>query len=211
MATPAAASPKNLLDTVARGHAASVKACETFVNQALGKALRQNNLGLVRLETAIFTRVGPGLVVNAAIPLKGAVTKGHLLKRAHAVGVLANTLLLRDPITNIALAPGAALVELRPVPTGEFAFDFVGGDGRTRFSTRAVPKDPDGFESLAPDRPIAAAGFCSIDIDVYGGGPGPNDPLPPGNWIICVSYLAWRYCGAIDITPTVPSPGPIIV
>ena len=211
MATPAAGAPKDLLDTVARGHAGSVKACETFVNQALGTALRQKNLGPVRLETAIFARVGPGLVVNGALPLKATVTKGHLQKRAHPVAVLLNTLPFRDPITNIALGPGAALVVLRPVPTGEFAFDFVGGDGRIRFSTRATLKDPVGFESLPSDRSIAAFPSCMLDIDIYGGGSGPNDPLPPGNWVICVSILAWRYCGHIDIPPTNPPTGPIIV
>jgi len=134
----------------------------------------------VRLETAIFARVGPGLVVNGALPLKATVTKGHLQKRAHPVAVLLNTLPFRDPITNIALGPGAALVVLRPVPTGEFAFDFVGGDGRIRFSTRATLKDPVGFESLPSDRSIAAFPSCMLDIDIYGGGSGPNDPLPPG-------------------------------
>ncbi len=87
----------------------------------------------------------------------------------------------------------------------------MGGDGRTRFSTRAALKDRAGFESLPPDQPLAASGFSLIDIDITGGGSGPNDPLPPGNFWVCVSFLAWRYCGFIDITPTVPSPGPIIV
>ena len=209
MASSPPGSPRSLVDALARSHAASVKACESFVNQALGDALRQKHLGPVRLETAIFTRVGAGLVVNGAVPLKATVTKGHLRNRPHAVGVLVNTLPLRDPITTTA--PGAALVELRPVPAGEFAFDFVGGDGRTRFSTRASIKDRGGFESLPPDRPLAASGLSLIDIDVTGGS-GPDDPFPPGTFWICVSFLAWRYCGFIDTGPgpTVPQ-GPILV
>ncbi len=179
------------------------------MNQALGDALRQRRLGPVRLETAIFTRVGAGLVVNGAIPLKATVTKGHLRKRPHAVGVLVNTLPFRDPITATALGPGAALIELRPVPDGEFAFDFVGGDGRTRFSTRASLKDRGAFESLPPDRTVAAAGFSLIDIDITGGS-GRDDPFPPGTFWVCVSFLGWRYCGFIDTGPTVPQ-GPIII
>jgi hypothetical protein len=209
MATPPAASVKDLVDALARSHAASVTTCETFVNRALGAALRQRGLGPVQLQTAIFTRVGPGLLVNGAIPLKATVTKGHLRKRPHAVGVLVNTLPLRDPIARTALAPGAALVELRPVTAGEFAFDFVGGDGRTRFSTRASIKDRGGFESLPLDRPLAASGLSLIDIDITGGS-GPDDPFPPGTFYICVSFLAWRYCGFIDTGPTVPQ-GPILV
>jgi hypothetical protein len=86
----------------------------------------------------------------------------------------------------------------------------VGGDGRIRFSTRATLKDPAGFESPPADRSIAAFPSCMADIDIYGGGSGPKDPLPPGHWVICVSILARRYCGRID-PPTNPPTGPIIV
>ena len=209
MAPSSKGSPPSAVDELARSHAASVKVCETFVNRALADALRQKKLGPVRLDTAIFTRVGAGLVVNGAIPLKDTVTKGHLRQRPHTVGVLVNTLPLRDAVTGTALAPGAALVELRPVTAGEFAFDFVGGNGRTRFSTLARIKDRGRFESLPLDRPLATSGLSLIDIDITGGS-GPDDPFPPGTFYICVSLLAWRYCGFIDTGPTVPQ-GPILV
>ena len=207
MARKLAGSSRNPAHELARGHAVSVTACETFVNRTLAEVLRQKKLSPIRLETAIFTRVGPGLVVNGAIRLNASVTKAHLRQRSHAVGVLVNTVPFRDAISGTALGPGAALVELRPIVPGEFAFDFVGGDGRTRFSTLARVKDRRRFDSLPPDQRLALAGFSLVDIDVTGGS-GPDDPFPPGTFWVCVSFLGWRYCGFIDTTPTVP--GPII-
>ena len=188
------ASLSQRIDDLARNHLANVKVCEKIMNEMLAETLRRKRLKQVRLNEAMFTRVSEGLVVHGPIPLKDNVTKGDLLKRSHAVGVLLNSIALVDPVTGTGLAPGTALVELRPVLGGEFVFDFVGPDGRTRFSTLASFTDRERFESLPVNAPIAGSGgtsgFPAIDAVII----APIDSLLPGTWVVCVSFGHWKKC-----------------
>jgi hypothetical protein len=111
------------------------------------------------------------------------------------------------------LKPGAALVELRPVLDGAFAFDFIGGDDRIRLSTPASLSDAGraAFDAMPPDQPISAARFSLLDIDIMDGS-DPDDPFPPGSAIVlCVSFLHWVKCWIRWLPgPTFPQP-PILV
>jgi hypothetical protein len=197
----------SMLSEFQNGHCGATKAGEQTVNRLLSSALSRRRLPPVHFEKAIFTQVAGGLVAHTA------AARGHLRRRAYPVGVLVNTMPLFDPITGVGLAPGAVLVELRPILGGEFAFDFVVGDGRTRFSTPASLSSAGqrGLELTPADRPISATRFSLLDIDIMDGS-DPDDPLPPGSGIVlCISFLHWVKCWVHWLPgPTVPQ-GPILV
>jgi hypothetical protein len=77
---------RKMMVDLGRSHSLSANACEVFVNRALAGTLRRKKLTKVRLDRAIFSRIGDALVVNGSIPLKNNVTKRHLRKQVHAVG-----------------------------------------------------------------------------------------------------------------------------
>lgn len=194
-------------------HRGATTAAGQAVNRLLSSALKQRRVPPVKFDKAIFTQVADGLVAHAAIPLPREVTRRHLRRRAYPVGVLLNTIPLFDPISRVGLAPGAALVELRPIPGKAFALDFIGGDGRTRLATPASPSSAGHhpFESLPPDQPISAARYILLDIHIIDGS-DPDDPIPPGSGIVfCISFLEWISCWVHWFPgPTFPQ-GPILV
>lgn len=208
MGTTPQKSMSQLVGDLARKHATGVKAWETVANRILATALRRKKLKPVRLDTAIFTQIGEGLVVHGPIHLRDDVTKERLRKQPHTVGILMNTVPLVDPITGTALAPGAALVELRPVLGGDYAFDFLADDGRIRFSTMALITNREKFDSIPAGQPLAAYRLPLIDI-IISDGSDPDDPLPPGLTVVCISFLCWVKCW-IYPRPHVPPP-PILV
>ncbi len=185
------------LHSLAEGQVAGADACETFINRSLARVFRQRKLEKLSFDRAIFSKVDGGLIAHAGIPLAANVTLERLRRKPHAVGVLLNTVALTDPITNLSLAPGATLVELRPVLHGGFAFDFVGEDGEVKLSTNAKRKRGLRLGSFAPDKPVASRSWLLLDAIIYTGEP-PDSPLPYP--VICVSFLHWHKCWYIRRT-----------
>jgi len=165
------------------------KQVETLVNQSLKPALTPRKIKSVDMKTAIYTTVHGGLVVHGSIPLPKDTTLKDLRARVHPVGVLLPTVPLRDPVTRNSIAPGAYLVELRPIVDNAFAFDLIDGGNRTVFSTLATPTDRRRLEKFPLTAPINEGQFSLIDVSVC-------DLFPPGEGEcdVCVSFLIWKEC-----------------
>jgi hypothetical protein len=195
MASSTDGPAKKALDDLATSHTTNAAAWEAYVNRELAAALRQRGLKTVRLDRAIFSRVGKAVIAHAAIGLDAKTTKRDLRKEPHAVGVLVNAVALTDPVSTLELAPGAYLVELRPITGDGFAFDFVGGDGKVKLATRASLKEGSRFNDLAPDQALAARPWFLLDVVIDDPWGGMNDPLPPDTQTrFCVSFLEWIKC-----------------
>lgn len=179
------------LRSLAEGQVAGADACEAFINRSLARVFRERKLKKISFERAIFSKVEEGLIAHAGIPIGAKVTLERLRQKPHAIGVLLNTVALTDPITNLSLAPGATLVELRPVPHGGFAFDFIADDGAAKLSTNAKRKRGLRLGSFAPAQPVASRSWLLLDSIIYTGDP-PDSPLPYP--VICISFLHWHKC-----------------
>ena len=137
------------------------KQVETLVNQSLKPALTPRKIKSVDMKTAIYTTVHGGLVVHGSIPLPKDTTLKDLRARVHPVGVLLPTVPLRDPVTRNSIAPGAYLVELRPIVDNAFAFDLIDGGKSDRllhagYADRSPPArevPTDGTDQRGPVQP----------------------------------------------------------
>lgn len=200
---------KTLAD-LSRGSADVIAACERVVESSIGQTLRDKKIRRLRLDRTICTRIGEDVVIHGSIPLGDRVTKLDLKRQATPVGVLVNTAPLLDLVSRRVLGPGASLVELRPIGSGGFAFDFLGDNNQLRMGTLASPANPDRFDAIPDDVPLVSRRLSLIDGDIIDGS-DPDDPFPPGGPIaICVSFLDWWNCWIIGTGPTFPQP-PIFV
>ncbi len=161
---------------------------EDLVNRELGKVLKQRKLKKIEIKGAIFSHLENGLIISGPISIPGTRTSYDLRKKARPVGFLVNTLRLVDPVSRRALEPGVSLVEMRPLRGGEFAFDYIGGDGKVKMATDTNrPHRPgngsdtiDSGGTQPPDKQ-----HFDIEVNHVIVQPGPDDlPWP----LVCTSY-----------------------
>lgn len=162
----------------------NAKSVEDFVNRELAKVLKERKLKKIKLKGAIFSHLEKGLVVSGSVPLPDNLTSSEMQKKTLPVGFLVNTLRLIDPVSRKALEPGAALVELRPLRGGDFAFDYVGGDGKVKMATDTHKSHQSG-DTLGLSDPGGSQHF-DIEVNHVIRAPTIDDPLPCD--YICTSY-----------------------
>ncbi|MEM9104555.1 MAG: hypothetical protein AAGC96_02775 [Pseudomonadota bacterium] len=159
---------------------------EGFVNRELAKVLKQRKLKKIQVKSAIFSHLEKGLVVSGPVFPAGKATKQDLTDKTGPVGFLVNTLRLVDPVSRRALEPGVSLIEMRPLRGGDFAFDYVDGDGHLKMATDTQrPHRPVGGSDLGTAGDGQPAGKQHFDIEVNHVIVLPSlDGLP----LVCTSY-----------------------
>ncbi len=163
---------------------ANAKSVEDFVNRELAKVLKKRKLKKIKLKGAIFSHLENGLVVSGPVPLPDNMTRTGIPKTTLPVGFLVNTLRLIDPVSRQALEPGATLVELRPLRGGDFAFDYIGGDGKVKMATDTHRSSQAG-DRLGLSDPGGSQHF-DIEVNHVIRAPTIDDPLPCP--YVCTSY-----------------------
>lgn len=177
---------------------------EEFVNKELANVIDERKLKKIETKTAISSHLETGLVISGPVSVPDNLTRSDLGKKALPVGFLVNTMLLVDQVTRRALKPGVTLVELRPLRRGDFAFDYIGGDGKVKMATdthrshhfgnRSGLSDPGGGQAQA-GRPF------DIEVNHVIRSPTIDDPyFCP---MVCTSYYDGREkchiaCGGED-------------
>jgi len=106
-------------------------------------------------------------------------------KKTRPVGFLVNTLRLVDPVSRRALEPGVTLVELRPLRGGEFAFDYIGGDGKVKMASDTHRSHQFGNGSEFGAQPPGDQHF-DIEVNHVIVAPTVDDFLPCP--IVCTSF-----------------------
>ncbi|MGI9371152.1 MAG: hypothetical protein ACR2OJ_01535 [Hyphomicrobiales bacterium] len=113
----------------------NAKIVEAFVNEELAAVLNDRKLKKIKMERAIFSHLKNGLVISGPIYAPKKNTRSNQSELPRPVGFLLNTMRLVDPVSRRALKPGVTLIEKRPLMTGGFAFDYVGGDCKVKMTT----------------------------------------------------------------------------
>ncbi len=188
-------SPRAKLDEISRRQADAADVCARIF-KALDPLLQKEGIHELNLQRMIFSRVGKGVVVHLPVRLGDETTKKDLYTGAHAVGVVANTTDMFDPLSETALAPGVYLVKVRPISKDAWAFDFVQADNRKALSTPANLVDPGRFALMPDNEPMSIFVGTIPGFDVYIG-PDPDVllPFPPDvRQVCCISLLYWVYC-----------------
>jgi hypothetical protein len=167
---------------------------DRMITESLGPLLGKAGLARVRRDLAIATSVGGGVVVHAGLKPKGAMTLERIAKEKPIVGVLANSIPLVDPVSLVALQPGAYVVRLRAVGEHAMAFDFFTERSRPVLSTLAEPT-----RAVPTGRTTPFYGLIDVDLDF------PWDPdgmIPPPDdgtsGKLCFSFLIWKHCWRWD-------------
>ncbi len=171
---------------LAAAQSGTMREFERLTRERLGPLLGPKGLRRVDFSTAISTVVGGGLIVHAGIRHKKPMTVERVRKEAPAVGILANTIPLIDPVSRTALPAGVWVVRLRPLRGGAMAFDFHAGK-EPAFGVRA-----EAIAARQSGDQAAITHFIDIELDF------PSDAtdrlLPPGEGYACVSFLVWKSC-----------------
>lgn len=114
------------------------------VNRQLAAVLDERRFQL-NSKAAIVSHLKSGIVASGLVTSLDDSKRQEQSEKPLPVGYLLNTMPLVDPVTRRALAPGVTLVELRSLGRGNFAFDYVDGDGNVVLATdtyRAPNYDP---------------------------------------------------------------------
>lgn len=160
----------------------NAKLVEEFVNKELSKVLKARKLKKIKMKRAIFSHLKNGLVVSGPVSVRN---KSDQNRQPLPVGFLVNTMRLVDPVSRRALKPGVTLVELRALRGGEFAFDYIGGDGRVKLATDTQrPPNTGGRPQLGD--PSGSEQEFDIEVNHVIKAPTLDDLLPCDT--ICTSY-----------------------
>ncbi len=173
------------VNTLTSNGKTNAKLVKELVNNELAGVLNDRKLKKIKLERAIFSHLESGLVISGPVSVPRKVAKSHSRKKPRPVGFLLNTMRLVDPVSRRALEPGATLVEMRPLPNGGFAFDYIGGDGKVKMAT---PTHPSGNRGGLIDPGGGGPDPQGFDIEVNHViiAPTPDDFLPCN--MVCTSY-----------------------
>lgn len=167
----------------------NTKSVEDFVNRELADVIKKRKLKRIEIKRAIFSHLEKGLVISGPVSLPEDLTRSDLRKKTHPVGFLINTLRLVDPVSRRALQPGVSLVEKRPLRGGDFAFDYVGGDGKVKMATDTHQTHPFGNRSDLSDpggsQPTAGRHY-DIEVNHVIVAPTVDDMLPCPT--VCTSF-----------------------
>ncbi|MEM8647532.1 MAG: hypothetical protein AAGF86_14460, partial [Pseudomonadota bacterium] len=151
------------LDTLASTGKTNTKRIERFVNEELAKVLKERKLKKCKMERAIVSHIKSGLVISGPVTVPKKRAKSDRLLKLRPVGFIVNTMRLVDPVSRRALSPGVALVEMRHVRGDQFAFDFIGADGKVKLATTTHRPNPLGGSSdLGSQQP----GGQAFDIEI---------------------------------------------
>jgi hypothetical protein len=153
--------------------------------RALGPLLKREKTGGIATEAAIYSRTDRGAVAHVPVRLKSPIRVAELYRRPHVIGVLVAPNAIRERVTEVIVPPGAYAVKLRPVSCSEFAFDFIGADGRRTLAAPAQMKP-----GRTPEENARLSDFYGIDIEID----PPDDILNPFHTYLCLSFLFWRTC-----------------
>jgi len=163
---------------------------DRLVTNGLGPLLSNARVARLRHDPAVVSSFGGGVVVHAAVKLKGPLTLDRIKRERPILGVVVNSLPLIEPFSLRELKPGAYVVRVRKVGTTSMAFDYFTEKGRPAFSARAEPTKP---IPMNPKEPIAAA---ALDVDIILPW-DPDDLWPPTNSTngkFCLSLFSWSHC-----------------
>ena len=196
-------SPRAGLDELTRKQA-DLADSYARIFKALDPLLRKERVHKPTFKHMIFSRVGNGVVVHLPLKLRDRITKKDLYAAPRALGILANTMAMVDPLSETALDPGVYLVKLRAFGKDSWAFDLVDPQGQKALSTPAQLIDPVGFASVTTKQRIRIWTPFDFSVEVpagpddlfpphHGGGVGPDTLLPHG-YTICFSRGWWHQC-----------------
>ena len=181
------------IDSLASAGKTNAKSVEDFVNRELANVLDKRKLKKIEIKGAIFSHLEKGLVISGPVSPPDKLTRSELSKKTQPVGFLVNTVRLVDPVSRRALEPGVTLVEVRPLRGGDFAFDYIGGDGKLKMATdtyrshhfgnRSELREPGGTPPPA-EKPL------DIEVNHVIKAPTLDDALPCP--IVCTSYYDGR-------------------
>ena len=173
------------LDALASGGKTSKKRLERLVNEELAKVLKQRKLKKCKMERAIFSHIKSGLLISGPVSLPKKRAKSDRLRKLRPVGFIVNTMRLVDPVSRRALSPGVALVEMRHVRGDQYAFDFIGADGKVKLATTTHRPSPLGGSSDIGSEPPGGQEF-DIEINHVLRAPTADDLFPCD--YVCTSY-----------------------
>lgn len=162
-----------------------------FVNRELATVLMERKLKKVETKTAIVSHLETGLVISGPVSVPDNMASSDLRKKPLPVGFLINTMRLIDPVSRRALKPGVTLVERRSLGHGEFAFDYIGGDGKVKMATDTHRYPHFGGRSDLSDpggRPPQAGRRYDIEVNHVLKIHTIDDLLPSPCAMVCTSY-----------------------
>ena len=163
---------------------------DRLVTSSLASLLGKARLTELRRHPAVVSSLGDGVVVHSAVSFRGPMTLERISKEKPIIGVVANSIPLRDPGSLTELKPGAYVVRLRRIGKTSVAFDFFSGRSDPDHSVHAHPT-----QSTATGLDIPLGGSWKIDVDIT----LPWDPdsfSPPDGTEgkFCLSLFSWGHC-----------------
>jgi hypothetical protein len=153
----------------------------------LGKA----GLAELRRHPVIVSSLGDGVVVHAAVRQKRPLTLARIAKEKPIVGVIANSIPLREPNSLAVLKPGAYVVRVRRAGKTAVAFDYFAERSAPALSGHARPLQP-----IPTDAALTiGSGNWKADVDItLPWDPDSFDPPDGSEGKFCLSLFAWSHC-----------------